>query len=69
MASGMRDLLRSDHAPFWRQGIPGLFLTDTADFRYPHYHTPADTIDKVDFNFLTKICKAIVATATSLKAA
>jgi hypothetical protein len=69
MASGMRDLLRSDHAPFWRQGIPGLFLTDTADFRYPYYHTPADSIDKIDFNFLAKICKAIVATAASLKAA
>ncbi len=59
----MPDLLRSDHAPFWREGIPGLMLTDTADFRYPYYHTPADTIGKLDFDFLTKICKAVVATA------
>jgi len=58
-----RDLLRSDHAPFWREGIPGLMVTDTANFRYPFYHTQADTIDKLDFNFMTKACKATIATA------
>ena len=59
----MPDILRSDHAPFWREGIPALMLTDSANFRYPYYHTPADTIDKLDFDFLTKICKAVIATA------
>jgi hypothetical protein len=58
----MRDLLRADHAPFWREGIPALLLTDSANFRYPFYHTHADTIDKMDFDFLTNICKATVAT-------
>ena len=62
----MGDLLRSDHAPFWRQGIPALFITDTADFRYAYYHTPADTIDKLDFSLMTKICKATIATALNL---
>jgi len=62
----MYDILRSDHAPFWRENIPALLLTDTANFRYPYYHTPADTIDKLDFDFLAKICKAVVATALSL---
>jgi hypothetical protein len=62
-AHGMRDLLRSDHAPFWRENIPALLLTDGANFRYPYYHTRADTIDKLDFDFLAKICKATVATA------
>jgi hypothetical protein len=66
IASGMGDLLRSDHAPFWRQAIPALFMTDTADFRYPYYHTQADTIDKLDFSFMTKICKATIATAIGL---
>jgi hypothetical protein len=64
-AHGMRDLLRSDHAPFWRVNIPALLLSDGADFRYPYYHTHADTIDKLDFDFLAKICKAVVATALS----
>ncbi|MFW9850932.1 MAG: M28 family peptidase, partial [Candidatus Thorarchaeota archaeon] len=59
----MPDILRSDHAPFWREGIPALMLTDSAEFRSPYYHTSADSIDKLDFDFLTKICKAVVATA------
>jgi hypothetical protein len=65
-AKEMPDILRSDHAPFWRESIPGLFMSDTANFRYPFYHTRADTIDKLDFDFLAKICKATVATAIAL---
>lgn len=64
---GLFDILRSDHAPFWREGIPALMLTDTANFRYPFYHTQADTIDKLDFNFMTKTCKATVATAIEMR--
>lgn len=64
-AHNMRDLLRSDHAPFWRENIPALLLTDGANFRYHHYHTHADTIDKLDFDFLAKTCRAVVATALS----
>ncbi len=60
------DILRSDHAPFWRENIPALMITDSANFRYPFYHTQADTIDTLDFDFLTKICKATVATAIKL---
>ena len=45
----------SDHASFAAQGIPALMITDTAVFRYPHYHTPADTPDKVDYQKLARI--------------
>lgn len=62
----MRDLLRSDHAPFWRENIPALMLTDSANFRYHYYHTHADTIDKLDFDFLAKICRAVIATALTI---
>jgi hypothetical protein len=62
----MRDILRSDHAPFWKENFPALLLTDSANFRYPYYHTPGDTIDKLEFDFLAKICKAVVATAITL---
>jgi Zn-dependent M28 family amino/carboxypeptidase len=65
----MPDILRSDHAPFWRVNIPGLMLTDSANFRYPFFHTPADTIDKLDFDFITKICKATIATTIDLSKA
>jgi hypothetical protein len=66
MERGMRDLLRSDHAPFWKHGVPGLFLTDTANFRNPYYHTAADTVEKLNFDFLTRICKATIASAMDL---
>jgi hypothetical protein len=66
IAQGMPDLLRSDHACFWREAIPGLFLTDTAEFRNPYYHTQADTIEKLDFDFMARICKATIATAIDL---
>jgi aminopeptidase-like protein len=65
-AQYMRDLLRSDHAPFWRENIPGMFLTDTGNFRFPYYHTSADTIDKMDFDFLAKVCKAVLGTIVDL---
>lgn len=63
MKQKMWDLLRSDCTPFWREGIPAIFLNDTAEFRNPFYHTQADTIDKLDFGCLAKICKASIATA------
>ena len=39
----------SDHASFWREGYPGVMATDTAPFRYPHYHTAEDTPYQVDY--------------------
>lgn len=42
------DMLRSDHAPFLLAGHPAVMVTDTANFRNPHYHRPTDTIDTLD---------------------
>jgi Zn-dependent M28 family amino/carboxypeptidase len=39
----------SDQWSFWQAGYPGVMVTDTAPFRYPWYHTPQDTPDKIDF--------------------
>lgn len=36
------NLMRSDHTPFWLTGGKALFLTDTANFRNPHYHQETD---------------------------
>jgi hypothetical protein len=30
-------------------------VTDTAPYRYPHYHAPEDTPDKVDFERLARV--------------
>jgi hypothetical protein len=35
-------------------------VTDTALFRYPHYHTPQDTPDKVDFPSLARVVDGLV---------
>ena len=45
----------SDHASFWEQGYPALMVTDTALYRYPHYHSAADTPDKVDYERLARV--------------
>jgi hypothetical protein len=40
---------RSDHASFWRVGIPAVHVAEYAGTRiYPYYHTTEDTIDKMD---------------------
>ena len=30
-------------------------VTDTAPFRYPHYHTGSDTPDKIDYPRLARV--------------
>jgi Zn-dependent M28 family amino/carboxypeptidase len=40
----------SDHWAFWEHGYPGIMITDTAPFRYPHYHELTDTPDKLDYD-------------------
>lgn len=60
------DLRRSDHAPFWDANIPALMLTDGANFRNPNYHTPGDSLETLDFSFLTNVVKATIATVAEL---
>ena len=38
---------------------PWRLITDTALFRYPHYHQPSDTPDKVDNEKLARVVKGI----------
>ncbi len=66
IALKMRDLLRSDHAPFWRDNIPAIFISDSANFRDPHYHTGADTIEYLDFEFIKKIAQASLLTLIAM---
>lgn len=46
--SAFPDVRRSDHAPFWDIGVPAVLVTDTSEFRTPHYHKPSDTADTLD---------------------
>ena len=52
-------LLRSDHVPFWRRGLSALMWTDTANFRNPHYHSPTDTPDTLDYAFLRRVTQLL----------
>jgi len=45
----------SDHWAFWKEGYPGIMVTDTAPFRYPHYHKPTDTPDKIDYDRMARV--------------
>lgn len=47
----------SDHSPFWDAGFAALMLTDTSFLRNPHYHTPGDTIETLDFEFLQQVAE------------
>ena len=45
----------SDHWAFWKEGYAGVMVTDTAPFRYPHYHTSRDTPDKIDYDRTARV--------------
>ncbi|MBF2067599.1 MAG: M28 family peptidase [Calothrix sp. C42_A2020_038] len=54
------DTLRSDHAPFWYQGIGAVLVTDTANLRTPHYHQPSDTSTNIEQNFFAGSAQVVV---------
>jgi Zn-dependent M28 family amino/carboxypeptidase len=60
------DTRRSDHAAFWDHGYPAVMLTDTANFRNPHYHRPTDTIDTLNLIFLSHVTLAVTAAVRDL---
>jgi hypothetical protein len=49
----------SDQWSFWQEGYPGVMVTDTALFRYPYYHSPNDTEDKVNFDKTARVVEGI----------
>jgi len=57
----LSDIFRSDHFSYVSQGYPGMIVTDTANFRNPNYHTPNDTVDTLDWDYLTGSTRAMVA--------
>lgn len=49
----------SDHWSYREHGYPALMVTDTALYRYPHYHTAQDMPDKIDYERLARVVKGI----------
>ena len=49
----------SDQWAFWQHGYSGIMITDTAPFRYPHYHSASDTPDKLDYDRFTLVASGM----------
>lgn len=49
----------SDHWSFCQQGYPAIMITDTAPFRYPHYHARTDTPDKLNYDRFALVVSGI----------
>lgn len=56
----------SDHWSFWQVGYSALMVTDTAPFRYRHYHNRSDTPDKLDFGKMAKVIEGLRCVITDL---
>jgi Zn-dependent M28 family amino/carboxypeptidase len=58
----------SDHWSFRSHGFPALMVTDTAFYRYPHYHLPGDTPDKLDYERMARVTLGLAAMLRALAA-
>lgn len=54
------DVLRSDRAPFWYQGVGAVLVTDTANLRTPHYHQPSDVPATINREFFTGAAQIVL---------
>ena len=50
----------SDHWSFWQSGYPAIMITDTALFRYQHYHAATDTPEKLDYQGLARVTRGLL---------
>lgn len=53
-------------ARFWSAGLSGLVLTDTAQFRSPHYDDALDVVENVDFDRLARVASVLRPVLSSL---
>ena len=56
----------SDHLSFWREGYAALMVTDTAFYRYPHYHTSRDTPDRLSYAQMARVVEGLALAALEL---
>lgn len=65
-ADGGGDLARSDHSSYWEARRKGIMITDTANFRNPNYHTPADTVKTLDLTFAALVTHTLIGAVREL---
>lgn len=61
--SSMRTLFRCDHLPFLQKGVPAIWLFGGF---HPGYHEPVDTVDRLDFDKLSRVVTLTVDAVTAL---
>jgi Zn-dependent M28 family amino/carboxypeptidase len=64
----VRDMWRSDNGNYWVSGYPAVMVTDTSNFRNPHYHQPTDTVETLDFERMAGAVEALEAGVWALVA-
>ena len=50
----------SDHSSFWHRGYKAVMVTDTAFYRNPHYHRISDTMEKLDYDFMSELVESLL---------
>jgi Zn-dependent M28 family amino/carboxypeptidase len=55
----------SDHWSFGKFGIPAFMVTDTAFYRNPNYHSPADLPETLDYAGMAKVVEGLAAAVKS----
>jgi len=57
---------RSDHVPYWHTGRKGVLVTDTSEYRTPHYHQPGDVLATLDLEFAAQVTAMVGAAGIEL---
>ncbi|MEM7754100.1 MAG: M20/M25/M40 family metallo-hydrolase [Planctomycetota bacterium] len=57
---------RGDHAPFWWSGYPAIAMSDTSEYRDPHYHAPTDRAENLNYGEMARLAEGFIATIVEL---
>jgi len=57
----------SDHSSYWKFGIPGIMVTDTAFLRNKNYHRPQDTADTLDYERMAMVVNGTMMAIKTIK--
>ncbi|MEM8835200.1 MAG: M20/M25/M40 family metallo-hydrolase [Planctomycetota bacterium] len=57
---------RGDHAAFWWSGYPAIAMSDTSEYRDPHYHKPTDRAENLNYNEMARLAEGFIATIIEL---
>lgn len=64
--AGITGIGWSDQWSFWQFGYQGIMVTDTAPFRYAHYHQRTDTPEKLDYDRMAQVVAGLQRVVNSL---